>query len=459
MSLRRPLEQRVALLCFAALFLGGAVVTWIKVVTSTDSGMLSRVVAGLVGLGAGSLGAWLAFEMLRPFRFHIGPDGLDIRHRGLRRRFGWHELEAVVLDDGRARRAGIPAARLLIVPARGVQLGRRLDEVVDGQSALTVLSLDDVKDHPEDVAEALTRYGAGRFRNASRRVAVDLDGVPLHRLCEGEEGARTLRWLRRRGTMAFAAWYLLLVLPVLAAARLLAGVNDVLGVLLLLAGSVAIWVVGGRLFTGQQRCRAAVEETARLRGTSLVTGFDEAERSQDLHAGRACVQPPGQWWRGRATALAFTAGHRRAPVGLLLSDPRTGRPRAREDLDALARVLMAGHTAADGDAGRAIAELAATAPAASSPASSRRPRDEETTLWQAAIGLGRVLRWLIVVLTFAVAGGATWPYDPDRVLGGTGALLIGMSALLLGSWFLYLFYQLSQVLAAIGGVIGRPSAR
>src|SRR6185503_718724 len=101
----------------------------------------TRIVAGLVGLAAGWLGGWMAWESLRPFRFHIGPDGLDIRHRGVRRRLRWPELDAVVMDDGRRK---TPAPRLLLVPAAGVDLGRRLDDAVDGRPALVTLSLGDV---------------------------------------------------------------------------------------------------------------------------------------------------------------------------------------------------------------------------------------------------------------------------------------------------------------------------
>jgi hypothetical protein len=457
-NLRRPLEQRVVLLCFGALFVGGAVITLSKAIASVDSGIVSRVVAGLVGLAAGAIGVWMAFEMLRPFRFHIGPDGLDIRHRGLRRTVRWHELDAVVLDDGPDRGRGTPPARLLLLPVEGVELGRRPDGTVEGRPALVVLSLDDVAADPEDVVEALTRYAAGRFRNNSKRVAVDLDGVPLHRLNEGEEGRRTLRWLRLRGLTYFTGWFLLILLPTLLGVRLVADRNDGLGPLALLVASVVTWVVAGRLLSAQSSCRSRLAETARIRGTSLVTGLDASEQGHELHAGRARVLPPGPWWRrGRAASLAFAA-KKGTTVVLLLSDPRTGRPRPRGDLDALAGVLSASPHPQDHEAGLAVAELAASATIAS-PASPRRPRAEEVTLLGAVGGVGRLALWAAVVIAYGVAAGVTWPYDPASTSGATRALLLLGCFVLAGTWVLYALFQTVQLLRALGRAVTGGTAR
>ena len=62
---------------------------------------------------AGVFGAY----QLRPFRFRIGTDGLDLRVAGLNRLVAWAEIDMVVLDQplpsgGRKQRA----ASVLLVP-------------------------------------------------------------------------------------------------------------------------------------------------------------------------------------------------------------------------------------------------------------------------------------------------------------------------------------------------------
>jgi hypothetical protein len=306
------------------------------------------------------------------------------------------------------------------------------------------------------VADALALHGGGRFRNASR-LGVDLDGVPLHRLCEGEEGARTLRWLRRRGAARFAAWFGLLVLPALLAVRWLAAVNDALGAIALLAASVAIWVVGFRLFDAQNTCRSLVEHVARVRGTALVTGLDDAEKVDDLRAGRAGTLPAGSVRLGRGTCLVIWHGRRAVPR-LLLSDPRTGLPRAREDLSALADTLAGSPHPRDQDASRVVAELATSAPTAGR-ASMRRPRDEQVPVGEALRGVGRALRWALVGVAYGVATSVAWPAELRLTGGVTGGLLAVMTTVLLGTWGVYLGYHGLQLLRAAGRAVTAASAR
>jgi DivIVA domain-containing protein len=126
------------------------------------------VVLGLAALAVGG-GAAMLVRGLRPWRFRIGPDGLDLRLGRLRRLLGWHEIDSVILHQpapdlgqgsGQAR-----SPRLLLIPATGVDLGRPADvpSPVDGRLSILLLDLSDVKDKPDDVARALSTAGGGRF--------------------------------------------------------------------------------------------------------------------------------------------------------------------------------------------------------------------------------------------------------------------------------------------------------
>ena len=70
------------------------------------------------------LGGGLVAIGLRPFRFHIGVQGLTLRLAGINRLVPWAAIDAIVIEQpepGRSSRN--PAPRLLLVPAEGVDLG------------------------------------------------------------------------------------------------------------------------------------------------------------------------------------------------------------------------------------------------------------------------------------------------------------------------------------------------
>ena len=107
---------------------------------------------------------------LRPFRFRVSPEGLDLRVRGIKRPVGWPEIAALVLvqpprdtDDG-----ALPAPQLLLVPGPGSDLLARMTETVppDGRPARLLLKCDDVKESTEEIAAALSHYGGDRFTDA-----------------------------------------------------------------------------------------------------------------------------------------------------------------------------------------------------------------------------------------------------------------------------------------------------
>jgi DivIVA domain-containing protein len=107
---------------------------------------------------------------VRPFRFGISADGLDLRARGIKRRVGWPEIAALVLvQPPRATAdATLPSPRLLLVPEPGSDLQTRMTETVPpgGQAARLLLECDDVKEPVDEIAAALSRFGDARFTDA-----------------------------------------------------------------------------------------------------------------------------------------------------------------------------------------------------------------------------------------------------------------------------------------------------
>jgi hypothetical protein len=112
-------------------------------------------------------------------RIDIGPEGLTVR---LVRLFEprvkvvapWGAIDTVILDQPRhGRRSqsrGHPPqpARLLVVPAAGVDLGLPATHrsPLDGRACILLLSFNQVRDSPDEVAQALAQYGGSRFVDA-----------------------------------------------------------------------------------------------------------------------------------------------------------------------------------------------------------------------------------------------------------------------------------------------------
>ncbi|MEV0216975.1 hypothetical protein [Micromonospora sp. NPDC050695] len=163
MELRR---SRGALVLALVCVLGGVVLLALP----RDGALLRTIIA----VGAIALGVVALVSALRPFRFGIGADGLTIRRPGLRRSIRWAEVDAVVLDEP-PRRDGRPEPpRLLLVPAPDVPLEPvTARHPIDGRPAIELLVLDQVREQPEQVSAALTRYAGDRFVDlpALRRAA------------------------------------------------------------------------------------------------------------------------------------------------------------------------------------------------------------------------------------------------------------------------------------------------
>ncbi|SCL38266.1 DivIVA domain-containing protein [Micromonospora rhizosphaerae] len=164
-----------------------------------------RVLPILVALGSIALGAVVLVGVLRPFRFAIGPEGLDVRRSGLRGTYRWDQFDALALEDA-PRQDGRPGApRLLGVPAAGMPPGPKAtaQHPVDGRAAIELLDLAQVRETPEELAAALTRFAGDRFTDS--RTSLGLDGLELE-FTEGLRGYRMDRVneLIRRARAALA---------------------------------------------------------------------------------------------------------------------------------------------------------------------------------------------------------------------------------------------------------------
>lgn len=165
------------------------------------------------------MGGVLASYGLRPFRFHIGAEGLAIRQSGLNRLVPWAEIDALILDQPLPTLAGnkVPSAVLLLVPASGSALDRPLTHrsPVDDRPCFVLLELNDVRESPDEVAAALARYGGNRFtdfRELTRRrfdspdFAIGLRGYDPARvdrlIRQGQEALASDRMLKRLGAKA-----------------------------------------------------------------------------------------------------------------------------------------------------------------------------------------------------------------------------------------------------------------
>jgi DivIVA domain-containing protein len=106
----------------------------------------------------------------RRFRFRIAAEGLDLRTRGIARQVGWQEIDALVLIQPPLvpGRPSLPAPQLVLIPVTGSELADKMtvESPVDGRPARLILDCGDVRQPAGEIAEALTRWGGGRFTDA-----------------------------------------------------------------------------------------------------------------------------------------------------------------------------------------------------------------------------------------------------------------------------------------------------
>lgn len=122
----------------------------------------------LLGSGVVVMGGIFLWLTVRPFRFFIGPDGLDIRSGRLKTLIPWTSIETVCLVQPLPTASNEhPTATLQLVPVAGADLGLELSSSTpDGRASAQILSFNDVRDKPDRVAGALAQFGGSRFTDA-----------------------------------------------------------------------------------------------------------------------------------------------------------------------------------------------------------------------------------------------------------------------------------------------------
>ncbi|MER7330031.1 MULTISPECIES: hypothetical protein [unclassified Micromonospora] len=173
----------VLLLCAAAGSSSPSIVTW-----------LLGGIAALMG------GAFVVGE-LKPFRFHIGADGLTLRLAGLNRLVPWAEIDSIILDEPIPTPGGKKSASpsLLLVPAAGSTIDhpRTGRSPLDGRDALVLLDLDNVRQSADEVAAALARFGGGRFTDVRQLRRDRFDSPDFTIALRGYDPARVDELIRR----------------------------------------------------------------------------------------------------------------------------------------------------------------------------------------------------------------------------------------------------------------------
>ncbi|MGC4814713.1 hypothetical protein ACLQ29_29640 [Micromonospora sp. DT228] len=443
MKLRRPFIDRVVAFLFGMLLLGGAASVAHGAVTG-GLGWVGLLFCAAVVLFGLAIGGPLVRHAVLPFRVDVDASGWSVRTPKVNRYLRWDEVAAVVLADAPATaRRGITAApRLLLVPAVGVSVGVPPTEEsgLGGQAAVELCQLSEVDYGQDLLLRDLAALAGDRFHNLCRQLTRPAGAIPLRRFPDEPDHARLTRWLDRRRALLFAGWYLLVLVPALLLIgvathgdELLGGIVLVACVVGIVAATIKIWLIFGD-------CRDLVDGSAMINGTDLVIGVDAPTHPTSLHSGIVDILRPGSV-RGYGKAWLLTQpGHKGRPIAdLLLSDPRTGRLRSRDDLCALEAVLRVSPYERDRSAGRQLQELAMAAPetSPSTLAPDALPASAyASALWHAVQGVGRAVVLLGVVGTVGIVGGRA---GEDSAI--VGAALIIAAVCLFGVWLLYALYR------------------
>ncbi|GIJ70799.1 hypothetical protein [Virgisporangium ochraceum] len=450
MKLRASPATRVFLLLFLAVLLASAAGLGWRLFTD-DAPWSGRIIAAAVIAFVVPFCFVGARHALGPFRIDVDERGWRVRTRRLTRDVRWDELAAVVLahspahagTDGSAgtavptSRRGPGAPRLLLVPADGVDLGVEAtgSSPVDGRPALELFALDDVVYGEVRFVRDLSALAGGRFHNRCAHLTRPPGATPLHRFPDRSAHLRLTRWLGLRETGVFLGWYVLVLALPLALTVLAARWDVLLGVLALLATAVATIAGTATVLSIFHGCRSLAAVPAMIDGRELLTGHGDAIARTDLHSERIRVTPGGaRAGYGRASLLVTANDAGRPSPVLLLSDPRTGDPRDRDDLRALAAVLRDSPHGTGRDAARHLDALAAGAP----PPRPRDPDDDlpasedPVDLRGALAGMLRPLALGGCVATVAAAAALTYDAAPP-----IAAIFIVTASVLTGVWFIY----------------------
>ncbi|MEU5945954.1 hypothetical protein ABZ793_10375 [Micromonospora sp. NPDC047465] len=157
--------------------------------------------AWLFGGVAALMGGAFAVSELKPFRFHIGVEGLTLRLAGLDRLVPWAEIDSVILDEPVPTPGGRKptSPSLLLVPATGSTIDRPRTgrSPLDGRPALVLLDLDDVRQSADEVAAALARFGGSRFTDVRQQRRERFDSPDFTIGLRGYDPARVDELIRR----------------------------------------------------------------------------------------------------------------------------------------------------------------------------------------------------------------------------------------------------------------------
>lgn len=162
MELHRTLSVRVT---GATVLAAGIALT----VYGTIAGPWGLIVLGGLCVLVGVSALW---ESMRPWRFVIETDGLDIRRPGMSRLVPWSDIDAIVLARMGDRHSAAPGLRqitrpLFFIVPTSTRFELPLDHANpwdDRPSALLLDSLD-VRERLDDIATAIAEHAGDRFHD------------------------------------------------------------------------------------------------------------------------------------------------------------------------------------------------------------------------------------------------------------------------------------------------------
>jgi len=164
------LHYRRHLLAAALWAVGGVVLVW-----ASQNGYELRLLFVPLGSLALLLFGVLAFAaalyplrlLLRPDPVIIGEAGLLVRTAGINGLVPWPAVESVLLATHVDPTSGNRTTRLVLVPAVGAGRGVPAESAGDGRPSVVLLSIEDIREAADQVAEALRRFAGPRFVDAT----------------------------------------------------------------------------------------------------------------------------------------------------------------------------------------------------------------------------------------------------------------------------------------------------
>ncbi|MFG3710196.1 hypothetical protein [Micromonospora sp. NPDC047730] len=191
------LRKSRRLLVAGIVFLAFGVLVLLCAAGSSSPSVGAWLFGGIVAL----MGGAFAVSELKPFRFHIGADGLTLRLAGLDRLVPWAEIDSIILDEPVPTPGGKKSTSpsLMLVPATGSTIDRPRTgrSPVDGRTALVLLDLDDVRQSADEVAAALARFGGSRFTDVRKLRRERFDSPDFTISLRGYDPARVDELIRR----------------------------------------------------------------------------------------------------------------------------------------------------------------------------------------------------------------------------------------------------------------------